>query len=122
MDEDQKDVGRIVVRRRSVLGAVATVALTPTLHKKMAKAGAVPAKLANIKAITFDVQGTLVDYYLPFVSVAAALERHNGSALDWSGFLADWNARAVSIILTIVAGQRPWMPAGQVFREVASPR
>jgi 2-haloacid dehalogenase len=37
--------------------------------------------------------------------------------VNWSGFLGDWNAGAISIIQVIIAGNRAWIPPGQIFRE-----
>lgn len=106
------------IGRRSILGMTAATAVLPIFMRiDSAQAKSAPAATAGIKAMTFDIQGTLVDYYLPFTRISTALGTRKGLHLNWSGFLVDWNAGAVSIVLAIVAGERPWIPPGQLFRE-----
>jgi 2-haloacid dehalogenase len=76
-----------------------------------------PVSFAGIKAITVDVQGTLVDYAAPFARVSAAIAERKGTKFEWAGFLADWNTRAAMSGLAIVGGNRPWAPVGQLLRE-----
>lgn len=107
------------ISRRSILGmtAAAAAVLPISMRIDAARAKTAPATATGIKAMTFDIQGTLVDYYQPFVRISTALSTRKGLRPNWSGFLADWNASAVSIVLAIVAGERSWIPPGQLFRE-----
>jgi 2-haloacid dehalogenase len=105
--------------RRSIIRVAAAAAALPIFMRiGDARAATVaPAVTTGIKAMTFDIQGTLVDYYQPFVRISSALGTRKRLHVNWSGFLVDWNASAVSIVLAIVAGERPWIPPGQLFRE-----
>lgn len=106
------------ISRRRVLGLAAAAAALPVLLQAGGAAAAgTPAATSGIKAMAFDIQGTLFDYYRPFIRTAAALGTRKGLRLDWPAILADWNAGAVSIIQAIIAGKRSWVPAGQVYRE-----
>ena len=80
-------------------------------------APAAPTNPSGIKAMTFDIQGTLFDYYQPFARISNALNNRKGLHLNWSGFLGDWNAGAISIVQAIIAGKHAWIPPGQIFRE-----
>jgi 2-haloacid dehalogenase len=76
-----------------------------------------PTALRGIKAMTFDIQGTVFDYYQPFIRISTALGARKGLRLDWSDFLVNWTAGAGSIIQAIIAAKRPWIPPGQIYRE-----
>ena len=103
--------------RRDVLGFAAAALPISMRIGEAHGASATPTYPSGIKAMTFDIQGTLFDYYRPFAVISAALSKRKGPNLNWSGFLGDWNAGAVSIILAIIAEKRPWIPPGQIFRE-----
>jgi 2-haloacid dehalogenase len=106
------------ISRRSILGFTAAAAALPfSIRIGDATAARPPMVTSGIKAMTFDIQGTLFDYYQPFIRISTALDARKKLQLNWSSFLMDWNASAVSIILAIVAAKRPWIPAGQIYRE-----
>jgi 2-haloacid dehalogenase len=119
MNAERADTEVRSINRRSMLGFTVAAAALP-IAMGIGDAQAAPAAATNpngIKAMTFDIQGTLFDYYQPFARISSALNNHKGLHLNWSGFLGDWNAGAVSIIQAIVANKRPWIPPGQIFRE-----
>jgi 2-haloacid dehalogenase len=107
------------ISRRSILGFAAAAAAWPMAMRigDAQAALAVPTTPSGIKAMTFDIQGTLFDYYQPFARISNALNSRKGLSVNWSGFPRDWNAGAISIIQTIIAGKRGWIPPGQIFRE-----
>lgn len=102
--------------RRGILAGAAIIAAMPlATTNSFAQDG--PISMAGIKAITFDVQGTIVDYATPFARVSAAIADRKGEPFEWAGFLADWNTRAAMSGLAIVSGDRPWAPVGQLLRD-----
>jgi 2-haloacid dehalogenase len=108
------------ISRRSILGFTAAAVAGPIAIMRIGDAQAAPAVPRNpsgIKAMTFDIQGTLFDYYQPFARISDALNSRKRLYVNWSGFLGDWNTGAISIIQAIIAGNRAWIPPGQVFRE-----
>jgi 2-haloacid dehalogenase len=116
-ERDHTEIGSL--SRRSIVGFTATAAVLPTsmLIRAAQAATAAPSDPIGIKAMTFDIQGTLFDYYQPFTRISNTLNSRKTRHLNWSGFLEDWNAGAVSIIQAIIAGKRTWIPPGRVFRE-----
>jgi 2-haloacid dehalogenase len=119
MNAERADTKVHSISRRGILGFTAAAAAFP-IAIRIGNAQAAPAAQTNpsgIKAMTFDIQGTLFDYYEPFARISSALNNRNGLHVNWSGFLGDWNAGAVSIIQAIIAGKRAWIPPGQIFRE-----
>ncbi len=106
------------ISRRDIFSFVAAAAALPmTAQAVAAQTVPAPARPTALKAMAFDIQGTLFDYYCPFVRVTTNMSARKSLTLNWSGFLAEWNTGTVSIILAITAGQRPWIPAGSIFRE-----
>jgi 2-haloacid dehalogenase len=119
MNVERADTEVHPISRRSMLGFTAAAAALP-IAMRIGAAQAAPAAPTNpsgIKAMTFDIQGTLFDYYQPFARISNALNNRKGLHLSWSGFPGDWNAGAVSIIQAIIAGKRAWIPPARVFRE-----
>jgi 2-haloacid dehalogenase len=119
MNAQRADTELHSISRRSMLGFAAAAAALP-IAMRIGAAQAAPAAPTNpsgIKAMTFDIQGTLFDYYQPFARISNALNNRKGLHLNWSGFLGDWNAGAISIVQAIIAGKHAWVPPGQIFRE-----
>ncbi|MGY4225032.1 2-haloacid dehalogenase [Bradyrhizobium sp. USDA 4503] len=107
------------VSRRSIVGFTAAAAVLPAsmlIEAAQAEMAAPPDPI-GIKAMTFDIQGTLFDYYQPFTRISNALNDRKARRLDWSGFLEDWNAAALSIIRAIIDGKRTWIAPREVFLE-----
>jgi 2-haloacid dehalogenase len=119
MNDKRFDIRVDPISRRSILGFIAAAAASPiSMRIGAARAApAAPSNLSGIKAMTFDIQGTLFDYYQPFARVSADLSKRKGLDLNWSGLLRDWNAEAISIIQAIIAGDQPWVPPGKIFRQ-----
>src|SRR6201986_2987510 len=119
MNEEHNDIEGHSISRRVILALTAAAAALP-ISMRIGDARAAPAAPTNpsgIKAMTFDIQGTLFDYYQPFARISNALNNRKGLHLNWSGFLGDWNAGAISIVQAIIAGNHAWVPPGQIFRE-----
>ncbi|WP_161989130.1 haloacid dehalogenase type II [Sphingomonas glacialis] len=112
-----QNVGRNISSTRQRLIAVAATMVAIPFANTTSYAQEAPFSGAGIKAITFDVQGTLVDYSAPFARVTAAIDKRKGTKFEWVGFLADWNTRAATNGLAIVSGKRAWVPVGQLLRE-----
>jgi 2-haloacid dehalogenase len=71
-----------------------------------------PARCAygdmDIRALTFDVFGTVVDWRSGVAREAEAVLAPKGLALDWGGFADRWRARYAPSFLSVVRGERPF--------------
>jgi 2-haloacid dehalogenase len=76
-----------------------------------------PELLASIKAITFDVQGTCVDFYQPILRAGAAINREKGLAIDWAALSADWRELYRASMDAVIAGKRDWIRVDRIYRE-----
>jgi 2-haloacid dehalogenase len=103
-------------RRFFLLGALAGGTLIATNPVRAFAAAA--HDWSGIKALTFDMQGTVFDFYDPLVKAADAIGSRLGLADHWAATLpGDWSAGAHDIIVNISAGRRPWIPNTAVYRE-----
>jgi 2-haloacid dehalogenase len=119
MKTARTDLGEFGINRRSVFGLAAAIApivlgIVPARGADGDKDSSAPT---GIKAMTFDIQGTVFDYYQPFTKVSGDLSARKGLTIDWPVFLVDWTSAATAIIQEIIAGKRPWSAAGKVYRE-----
>ena len=70
-----------------------------------------------IKALTFDVFGTVVDWRSGVAREAEALLRPRGVAIDFSDFADRWRARYQPAMEAVRAGARPFAPLDALHRE-----
>ena len=80
MTANDNDFGATELSRRSLLaaGAAAGTALALGLPARAAE-----TDLSDIKALTFDVQGTSTDFWGTIVREGQAINRRKGLDLDW---------------------------------------
>lgn len=97
--------------RRGLLAVAAISTLTvPAFSRSSKSASNVSAEFRDIKAMTFDIQGTVVDYYTPFMRISSDISKQSGLPIDWHTFLLDWIAGASATIQSIVGGNRHGYP------------
>ncbi|HVJ55530.1 MAG TPA: haloacid dehalogenase type II [Aliidongia sp.] len=110
-------VGNIITRRALLAAAAATLPLAIPLATAQSARPADGFDPAKVKALTFDIQGTTVDYYQPLLRMGEAVNRQKGLSLDWGKISSEWRDRYHDVIDAILAGKRPWMPTEQVYRQ-----
>ena len=104
--------------RRGLLAVAAISTLTvPAFSMSSQLASNVSVEFRDIEAMTFDIQGTVVDYYTPFMRISSGISKRRGLLIDWHTFLLDWIAGASATIQSIVGGTQAWIPAGQIYRQ-----
>jgi len=75
------------------------------------------ASLENVRALTFDVQGTCVDFCRPLLRMGDAVNRAKGLRIDWGALSADWRGLYRTVLDQIIAGERPWLRVDRIYRE-----
>jgi 2-haloacid dehalogenase len=75
------------------------------------------APLANVRALTFDVQGTCVDFCQPLLRMGEAVNRAKGLQIDWGALSADWRGLYRSVLDQVIEGERPWLRVDRIYRE-----
>ena len=74
-------------------------------------------RLAGIKAIAFDVQGTCVDFYQPLMRAGAALNAAKRLDIDWAILSAEWRELYRASMDAVIAGRRDWVRVDRIYRE-----
>lgn len=71
-----------------------------------------------VKALLFDVFGTVVDWRTSVAREGEEFGRANGlTGVDWSQFADDWRAQYRPSLDEIRTGRAPWRPLDEVHRE-----
>lgn len=74
--------------------------------------------LSQIKALTFDVGGSVFDWQTPVKARVAELARHHSVQLDAHEFSHRWRRRFFAVIAEIRAGKRARMNADEIHRHL----
>lgn len=69
-----------------------------------------------IKALTFDVFGTVVDWYGTIVREGQAWGEAKGIQIDWAQFALDWRAGYQPAMARVRSGELSWLTIDQLHR------
>ncbi|CAJ0776145.1 (S)-2-haloacid dehalogenase 4A [Ralstonia condita] len=72
---------------------------------------------STLKALCFDVQGTLVDFHTPVIEAGEALAARRQFVADWSEIIVRWRAGYRVGMDAILAGNRGWTSTDTIYRE-----
>lgn len=70
----------------------------------------------GVKALTFDVYGTVVDWRGSLLEQLEDFGRRRGIALDWAGFLDEWKSAYRPGIDAVRSGTRRWTNVAGIYR------
>lgn len=73
--------------------------------------------VANVRALTFDVFGTVVDWRSSIIAELEAFARAKGIAADWAGFTDAWQGLYQPKLSPVREGKRPWTVLDVLHRE-----
>src|SRR3984957_8250243 len=73
--------------------------------------------MSEIKALTFDVFGTVVDWRNGVAREAESVLAPRGHALDWGAFADGWRARYMPAMAKVARGERPFAVLDVLHRE-----
>ena len=71
---------------------------------------------ANIKALTFDVFGTVVDWYGSIVAEGETFGNARGIDIDWAEFALEWRAGYGPAMDRVRRGELPWLNIDALHR------
>ena len=77
-----------------------------------------PAHPRAIRALVFDVFGTVVDWRGSIVRECRALGRRKKLAVDWDAFADAWRAGYRPAMARVRSGELPWMNIDQLHRVI----
>ena len=70
----------------------------------------------GVKALTFDIFGTVVDWYGTIVREGQTWGAAKGITLDWAQFALDWRAGYEPAMARVRRGELPWLIIDQLHR------
>ena len=76
------------------------------------------ADLSPVKALTFDVFGTVVDWRTSIIRECTLLGKSKGIKLDWDHFADAWRAAYAPAMDKVRIGQLPWMNIDAIHRMI----
>lgn len=71
---------------------------------------------SSIKALTFDMQGSLLDFYSTIVDAGTRLAGSRGIDVDWTELLDRWRKAYRVQLNDILAGTMPWKSTDSIYR------
>ena len=74
--------------------------------------------LSKIKALTFDVGGTVFDWRSGIQKEVTRLATEQGADVDVTQFASDWRRWMFERLALVRSGELPWMNADQIHRAV----
>jgi 2-haloacid dehalogenase len=75
-----------------------------------------PVDLNTIKALTFDVGGTIFDWHHTIRDEVERLTQARGVEMDYAAFTNDWRRRMFELLAQVRSGTLPWMNADDLHR------
>ena len=106
------------VRARGTLTVIALGGLLALLSGSHPRAQPDPDRLAMVKAMTFDVFGTVVDWRSSIVREGEALTTRTGIEVDWPRFADAWRAGYGPAMRRVRAGELPWTKIDDLHRMI----
>src|SRR5437879_12293190 len=73
--------------------------------------------ITNVKALTFDVFGTVVDWRSSLIRQGEALGKAKGLSADWPRFADSWRGLYPPAMDEVRSGRRPWTKLDDLHRE-----
>jgi 2-haloacid dehalogenase len=73
--------------------------------------------LQTIKAITFDVQGTCVDFVQPLLRAGEEVNQAKGLEIDWTNLSFEWRGLYRNMLDEVISGQRSWIRVDRIYRQ-----
>lgn len=72
--------------------------------------------ISGVKALTFDVFGTVVDWRGSIAADLGAFGREKGITADWGEFTNEWRAAYRPTLNKVIAGELPWAKLDDLHR------
>jgi len=72
----------------------------------------------NVKALTFDVFGTVVDWYGSIIREGQLLAAKKGYDVDWAAFTLSWRAGYGPAMNKVRSGEMPWTKIDDLHRMI----
>ena len=106
------------LRSRGTLTAIALGGLIVAASGSSPRAQPDPGRLAMVKAMTFDVFGTVVDWRSSIIREGEQLTVRTGIEVDWPRFADAWRAGYGPAMRRVRSGELPWTRIDDLHRMI----
>ena len=89
-----------------------------TLPTAGALQAALPLALQDVRALVFDIFGTVVDWRGSLIRDGQALQHRLGWAADWPALADAWRAGYRPAMARVARGEQPWATIDQLHRQI----
>jgi 2-haloacid dehalogenase len=70
-----------------------------------------------IRALAFDIQGSILDYYTPLAQMLQRINEQKHLNLDVEAFITQWRDGYHNVIDAILSGRSAWIPTERVYAD-----
>jgi len=77
-----------------------------------------PPPFADLRALAFDIFGTVVDWRSSLIREGQALQQRLGLAADWAALADAWRAGYRPAMARVAAGELPWTSIDGLHRQI----
>lgn len=103
--------------RRTLLAGAAAMTMIGQAKAQTSTAPQAAAKdFSKIKALTFDLQGTTVDFYQPVLRAGQAMFKAKHIDLDFATFSTEWRKQYREGMDKVLAGNAPYTRVDRIYR------
>jgi 2-haloacid dehalogenase len=103
-------------RRTFVGGTVGLLAGSTQVSQAVSASQAASAQLTGVKALVFDVFGTVVDWRTSVAAEVEALAKRKGVKVDGTAFADAWRAQYAPNMNRVRTGELPWTTLDRLHR------
>lgn len=107
-----------LVSRGTLTATVALAGVLATVSGSPLRAQPDPDRLAMVKAMTFDVFGTVVDWRSSIMREGEELTARTGIEVDWPRFADAWRAGYGPAMRRVRSGELPWTRIDDLHRMI----
>ena len=111
-----------IFNRRAFLTASSATLLASTVSRLSGSEATVfqelPERLRGVRAMTFDVFGTVVDWRTSITKEGEAVGRRHGIQADWSAFADDWRGGYGPAMQRVRSGELGWTKIDDLHRMI----
>lgn len=115
---DQTDSPKQPGRRRLLLAAMAAPLFTLNWPLTMGAAHAQSGVAGQVRALTFDVFGTVVDWRGSIIREGQILAAEKGLEVDWAAFADRWRGGYGPAMNRVRSGELPWTSIDDLHRMI----
>ena len=103
---------------RLISGAVAGALVLLAASAGLSHSQPAAERLTMVKALTFDVFGTVVDWRSSIISEGRALSARFDAEVDWPRFADDWRGGYGPAMQRVRSGELPWTRIDDLHRMI----